>query len=287
VIVDDSAVTLAGASIGANDAYRGGGIEVRGVSSVHLDGAEVASNTADVSGGGLNASTTAVAEVTVSGSTFADNAVAGTDVIGGGVHTRGPLTVEDSTFVGNTATGSGTAWGGAIQTPAATQTVRIEGSTFVDNRATGPSGNGGHAVASSSSSAAMVLSTVVAGAGGPGSELVAPSGSFVIAGVAVESPGIACGAGVTSGGYNVTSDATCPVAAGDLPSTVLGLGPLADNGGPTPTVLPPVGSPVVDAVPAGTAGLCDGTVPLDQRGLHRPVGAGCDVGAVERQPTDP
>jgi hypothetical protein len=116
---------------------------------------------------------------------------------------------------------------------------------------------------------------------------VAPSGSFVIAGVAVESPGIACGAGVTSGGYNVTSDATCPVAAGDLPSTVLGLGPLADNGGPTPTVLPPVGSPVVDAVPPGTAGLCDGTVPLDQRGLHRPVGAGCDVGAVERQPTDP
>jgi hypothetical protein len=65
------------------------------------------------------------------------------------------------------------------------------------------------------------------------------------------------------------------------------LGPLADNGGPTRTRLPAAAGPGVDAIPAGTAGLCDGTTATDQRGLPRPVGGSCDVGAVERQAADP
>lgn len=284
----DSTVVLDGVAIEGNHAASsGGGVEIRGTGSMHLDGTRVAANTATVGGGGLDASSSGVAEVTVSDSTFADNAVDGTSVGGGAVKARGRLTVEGSTFVGNTATGSVAAWGGALQTVAATATVRIEGSTFVGNRAIGPNANGGHTIASSSTSTTLVRSSVVNTAGGPGIELVAPSGSFVIAGVALESSGVACGAGLTSGGYNVTSDASCPTAVGDLPSSVLGLGALADNGGPTHTVMPPVGSPVVDAIPPGTAGLCDATVPADQRGLARPVGAGCDAGAVERQPSDP
>jgi hypothetical protein len=35
-------------------------------------------------------------------------------------------------------------------------------------------------------------------------------------------------------------------------------------------------------IPSGTAGLCDGTFPTDQRGVTRPTGGACDVGAVEQ-----
>lgn len=55
------------------------------------------------------------------------------------------------------------------------------------------------------------------------------------------------------------------------------LGTLTFNGGPTLTMLPKVGSPVINA------GGSTGTVHNDQRGLPRPVGAASDMGAVERQ----
>ena len=71
------------------------------------------------------------------------------------------------------------------------------------------------------------------------------------------------------------------MAAGDAVVVDPLLGPVADNGGPTPTNLPEAGSPVVDAIPAGTAVLCDGTIATDQRGFARPLGAACDIGAVE------
>lgn len=53
------------------------------------------------------------------------------------------------------------------------------------------------------------------------------------------------------------------------------LGPLADNGGFAPTLLPGAGSAAVDAADAA---FCAET---DQRGVARPQGAGCDLGAVE------
>lgn len=55
------------------------------------------------------------------------------------------------------------------------------------------------------------------------------------------------------------------------------LGPLANNGGLTLTMLP---DPMGDAVDDGT---CNGAPPEDQRGVPRPSGAGCDIGAVEAQ----
>jgi hypothetical protein len=65
------------------------------------------------------------------------------------------------------------------------------------------------------------------------------------------------------------------------------LGPLADNGGPTQTLLPAAGSPVIDA------GSAFGAL-TDQRGLTRPsnsgaianAGDGSDIGAVEVASTD-
>jgi hypothetical protein len=88
---------------------------------------------------------------------------------------------------------------------------------------------------------------------------------------------------VTSEGYNIVSDLSCGFTGpGDVEGTDPLLGPLADNGGPTWTRQPGPLSPAIDAVLAGTAGLCDGSVPTDQRGVSRPQGSGCDIGAVEQ-----
>lgn len=71
----------------------------------------------------------------------------------------------------------------------------------------------------------------------------------------------------------VFPDATC-----GPPATDPVLGALSANGGPTATfALSPL-SPAIDSVPASGAG-CE---PTDQRGVPRPQGAGCDIGAYER-----
>jgi hypothetical protein len=59
---------------------------------------------------------------------------------------------------------------------------------------------------------------------------------------------------------------------------------LKNNGGPTQTIAPQTGSPATDAIPAGTNG-CGTTLTGDQRGVSRPQGSGCDIGAVELAPS--
>ena len=83
----------------------------------------------------------------------------------------------------------------------------------------------------------------------------------------------------SSGGDNWATDASCGltdpsdvVVAGGDPL----LGAIADNGGPTRTLLPQPGSPLIDAVPVGRCAVAN-----DQRDAPRPAGPGCDVGAVE------
>jgi hypothetical protein len=84
------------------------------------------------------------------------------------------------------------------------------------------------------------------------------------------------GTAVASNGYNLASDNSCALTnTADQPATDPILGPLQDNGGTTYThdLLP--GSPAIDA---GTDAGCPAT---DQRGKPRPLGASCDIGAVE------
>lgn len=84
---------------------------------------------------------------------------------------------------------------------------------------------------------------------------------------------------------NLDSDGSCGFTEPeDLPGTDPVLGPLADNGGATPTHLPLTGSPVIDG---GDNSVC--SVGADQRSFPRPAdGDGdsvaiCDIGAVEVQ----
>jgi hypothetical protein len=81
---------------------------------------------------------------------------------------------------------------------------------------------------------------------------------------------------------NLSTDDTCFAAGpgGNVIDASQQLGPLANNGGPTLTHMIAAGSSAHDP------GSCLGGFPLDQRGLPRSVGSGCDIGAVERQDGD-
>jgi hypothetical protein len=87
---------------------------------------------------------------------------------------------------------------------------------------------------------------------------------------------------ITSNGYNIESPGdTCgfdPDGADqvDVSADDLKLGELADNGGPTMTHALGAGSVAIDVIPAE---MCE--VDTDQRGVTRPQGAMCDVGAFE------
>lgn len=85
---------------------------------------------------------------------------------------------------------------------------------------------------------------------------------------------------IQTGGANFESPGdTCFPHSGlnfaNLTSEQLGLGPLSDNGGPTPTRLPSPQSVLLDHT-AGTAALCE---TIDQRGFVRP--RPCTAGAAD------
>jgi hypothetical protein len=83
---------------------------------------------------------------------------------------------------------------------------------------------------------------------------------------------------IADGGYNVESGTSCGFTnATSKTNTPANLGSLAANGGPTMTMALVAGSAAIDAIPTGVTG-CGGT---DQRGVARPQGNGCDIGAFE------
>ena len=93
----------------------------------------------------------------------------------------------------------------------------------------------------------------------------------------------ATGGGIVSGGSNLDSDSSCGLTApGDSNGRSALLGPLANNGGPTQTQALGAGSPAIDAVISG----CPPPA-TDQRGVSRPQGAACDIGAFEAPPRRP
>jgi parallel beta-helix repeat protein len=92
-----------------------------------------------------------------------------------------------------------------------------------------------------------------------------------------------CGGSLTSQDYNVISAQFGCTFTGatthNINPVYLYLGTLSNNGGPTQTIAPTIQSPVVDA---GNDSTCAST---DQRGVARPQGAHCDIGAVELDTT--
>ena len=211
------------------------------------------------------------ATVTVSNSTFSDNE---TNRSGGGIFNYyGLLHVGNSTFSGNRATGAG----GGISNQG---TTTVSNSTLFGNSA-GYAGGGicNWGPLGPSTTLTVTNSTLSHNSSASGGGIYnRPDNSLRLENsiVASSPTGSNC-LGPIAGVANLSyPDATCPGMNADPM-----LGPLQDNGGPTFTMEPDPTSPAIDG---GNDITCQ-TTPVsdhDQRGVTRPQGAHCDIGAVER-----
>ncbi len=227
--------------------------------------------------------------LTISDSTFTGNTAADGGAVANGYTGTATLSVSGSTFSANTATADGGAISSGEQ-PGSTATLVVTGSTFSDNRATNDDGG---AIDSGDYQATATL-TVIASTFSSNTANQDGGTGIVWAAADIFSGGCDQAAGTWDDeGYNVASDATCfgPAPAStdnDSAGTGLGslLGSLANNGGPTETVLPLPGNPALSIVPNGTSVSPDGTSATlcpatDQRGVASEPGQACDAGSVQ------
>jgi uncharacterized repeat protein (TIGR01451 family) len=199
--------------------------------------------------------------VTVNGNRSGNN--------GGGIFftnysTAGSLNLTNATIYSNTAQTSGGGlyvnYGGSGAVPG----VAMTDTTIAHNKAVTSAGGSIYNNQSTVSLAGSIVAYGTAGSGGSNCD-GNPS------------------ANITSQGYNLASDASCGLSVtGDIKNTDPTLGPLQDNGGDTETAALLYGSPAIDQIPPGVIG-CGTTVVTDQRGVPRPRGAGCDIGAFETE----
>lgn len=260
------------------------------------------------SGGLWNEGTLTGTAVTVSGNTASCNASGSNSCSapGGGLFNGfgGALTLTNSTLSGNTATcattgsGSCSASGGGLFNASNLSTVlTVTNSTVSGNTAsctTTGSGlcsalGGGFANARTLTvtNATVTANTVTCGGAGctaAGGGLNNGAGTTTLQNtiVAKQLAGPDCaGSAITSNGFNLDSDNTCHLTQpSDKPNVSNPLlGALQNNGGPTLTHALLPGSPAIDAVTSG----CPPPA-TDQRGIARPQGATCDIGAYEFVP---
>ena len=238
------ALTVANSIVSSNRSVRFG---VGGI--LNLSGTlTVTSSTVDANVRGGIRSTGGT--VTVSNSTISNNTIETGS--GAGIDSFGTLTVSNTTITGNI---SGATNGGIFSAGPLTLT----NSTVSNNRSlitpAGIGSTGGFTMANS----ILAGNTVLLGSG--------PD----------------CNGSPTATGPNLIGDPSLCIVTGIPP--IAGpalLGPLADNGGPTKTHALLAGSPAIDA---GDDAIC-AVAPVsgkDQRGVVRPQGAHCDLGAFELQ----
>ena len=252
-------VTVAGNHADQN----GGGFYNKGVAN--LTKVVISGNSAQGGGGGIFNSIEGV--FTVTGTWLQDNSAVAS--AGGGINNAGTLTMTTSTLSGNT---SSFLPGGGLHNSGSAILAQdtISGNT---------SSNSEGGAVSSESGPVQITSSTIANNTDPSLKATLGTISLVNSIVADRSGGPNCSGDISSQGYNLETKNACNfVAAGDKINVGdPGLGPLKDNGGPTPTHALAFSSPAVDS---GATGLpaCQAA---DQRGITRPQGSGCDMGAYE------
>jgi hypothetical protein len=310
VAVTNNSATVTG---GTNAFPEGGGIRNGGGATVNLILSTVSGNTVsasaassqnDAAGGGILSNGT----LTLDRSTVSSNTASATGTatgfsaaVGGGITTSGVVTVTRSTIDGNTASASGSAMANGAQgaglsaanNPAVN--VSLDRTTIAGNTATAagtsPSASAGGIGADGST--LTVTSSTISGNSAPlYANLKDGATTPTIKNSIVANPlGGGANCSTTSNGslgYNLDSANSCGFnQTGDQANTdPLLASSLADNGGPTQTLLPQPNSPAIDK------GLSSGGEAVDQRGLQRPWqfdiadapgGDGTDIGAVEIQ----
>jgi hypothetical protein len=246
-------VTISGVEItGGNSFPRGGGIYNYG--NLELANDWITGNTASDQGGGVynNGGTLRIVSSTISANNAGNGAGVNSGQLGGSP--LGTLSVVNSTISGNVAATDG----GGIRALNDTGTTLLN-----DTIAANTAGTSGGGLNTESPSGPITLKNTILAGNTAGS---APSDCAV------------AGGPIASTGHNIDQSGTCHLGGtGDMSLNPL-LGPLAYNGGPTETLALLLGSPAIDAAdPSG----CPAT---DQRGVPRPHGSACDIGAFELAP---
>jgi CSLREA domain-containing protein len=203
--------------------------------------------------------------------------------LGGGIYTLwASIDIRNSLFLGNAAHD-----GGAIRS-GSTTTNTITNSTFSANVAESTAGamlfGDGTRNRLSFVTVTGNQAATTGGVRAPGTVAELHVRGSIIAGNSANLGGDDCGGTVLSAGYNLfAADGGCETVATDRTGDPM-LGALADNGGPTRTHALDATSPAVDAVPGGECvDVTGGPVTQDQRGVPRPQGTACDIGAFERE----
>jgi beta-glucanase (GH16 family) len=251
--LDHVVVTSNTMATDAGDYWQGGGGLYNGSdATLNLIDSSVTDNQAGWSGGGIYSffgTTTSIVRSTISGNLSKD--------VGGAIRSLGNMTITNSTISGNTATG----WhGGAIfQTDG---DIAITNSTIANNVAPD-----------------WAPSTLFIGQFGGGFVPTLTLTNSIITGnqwYACEKFASGTTGNVVSGGHNLIQDDSCNPTASDQIVWDALIDQLADNGGPTLTHALLTGSLAIDAADDAA---CPAT---DQRGVARPQGPQCDIGAYEQ-----
>ena len=255
-IYNDGALTLISSTVSGNTtSHNGGGIYNDGM--LTLTNSTVLGNTASHDGGAIyNKGTLTLTNSTVSGNTASHD--------GGGIYNQGTLTLTNSTISTNTAA----TFGGGIANHSGTTQTEITFCTIYGNTAS----NGGGGIWNDATNGARQLMM--------GNSLVAGNR-------AAHSPDIV--GQLTLEGYNLiqntegTAFAPNQLHATDLLKvalTALRIDPrLQDNNGPTQTLALLPGSLAVHRIPLNACHVKG--ISTDQRGVRRPQGVACDIGAYE------
>lgn len=198
--------------------------------------------------------------------------------------------IENSTLKSNFTTGATSVGGGALNFSAGTGTAKTTclNSTFSGNSAAGSGGNLHNQQNAGAALLDINFCTIMSGSATVGGGLSNLNGSAIMKNSILAGNNATTGPNINgildSGDYNliqiITGGIFVPMPNDDIGSDPL-LGPLQNNGGPTPTHLPASQSPAVNKIPNGT-NQCGNVVSTDQRGFTRPdVSVFCDKGAVE------
>jgi hypothetical protein len=272
-----STLIIRNSTISGNSAPAGGGIYFYATGTLYVDNSTLSGNSAtspSEDGGAIHffGGSRARPGISIRNSTINNNTAAGR---GGGIYLdnfREGLVIQNSTIAGNSATA-----GGAIMSRFGGGSVDIQNTTITGNTATGISateGGGGIAFRPGSFPETInITNSIISGNSNPKApDIFAPEVSYTTLNVNFSAIG-------SSAGFTMSSTSGNNVPFGSN----LRLGPLANNGGATQTMLPHPTSPLINAgsnahIPAGLT--------ADQRGpgYDRVRGSIVDVGAVENEP---
>ena len=268
VVISD--VSLTGGTVASTD---GAGILVNVGAAATLNNLIISGNTA----GGFGSAGGGIANngvLTVSNSIVENNRVTGFLSGGGGIAQQAGTLVLNSTAVLTNSTNSGDGGGLFI---ASNATATLVNNTFRGNVAVGDGGairnNNGNSVSVRNNT---IVSNTATGLGSQGGAIRNGTGNVVFTNTLVLSntanTGPNCNGTITNGGNNMQFPGTgCTgfIAADPL------VAPLGNYGGATPSMALLPGSPAINTA---NATYCPAT---DQRGVARPQGAVCDIGAFE------